>query len=78
VYLRLGRDEEKIVYAENPPFEIGRAILLREGDDIAFIASGPTFELRRHLGLSSAHIVEEARKLIRKEKKPLSRSHQGR
>lgn len=153
VYLRLGRDEEKIVYTENPPFEIGRAILLREGGDIAIIANGPmvaeaveaadelaasgirarvldmhtvkpldrqsvnacaretqaiitveehniigglgsavlealaeepgcpvvrigipdvfpvigsTFELRRHLGLCSAHIAEKARRLIRK------------
>jgi transketolase len=159
-YLRLGRDEEKIVYPEAPPFEIGRAILLRRGGDIAIIANGPmvaealeaadelaesgirarvldmhtvkpldrqaviacaretqaiitveehniigglgsavlealaeepgcpvvrmgipdvfpvigpTFELRRHLGLSSANIVGEARRLVRKKKTPLNR-----
>ena len=153
VFLRLGRDEEKIVYTQDPPFKIGRAIVLREGGDIAIIANGPmvaeaveaadelaasgicarvldmhtvkpldrqaveacarevqaiitveehniigglgsavlealaeerdcpvvrigipdifpvigpTFELRRHLGLSSAHIVEKARRLIRR------------
>jgi transketolase len=41
VFLRLGRDEEKIVYAENPPYEIGRAIQLRDGRDIAILANGP-------------------------------------
>lgn len=154
VFLRLGRDEEKIVYTDNPRYEIGKAIQLRTGNDIAIIANGPmvaeaveaadelaasgirvrvldmhtvkpidreavlacahetkaiitveehnvigglgsavletlaeergcpvtrigipdifpvigpTFELRRHLGLTAAHIVEKARSLIRKE-----------
>jgi transketolase len=153
VFLRLGRDEEKIVYTDNPRYEIGKAIQLRAGSDIAIIANGPmvaeaveasdellasgvrarvldmhtvkpideeavlacaretkaiitveehnvigglgsavletlaegrscpvirigvpdvfpvigpTFELRRHLGLTSAHIVEKASSLIRK------------
>jgi transketolase len=41
VFLRLGRDEEKIVYAENPPYEIGKAIQLRDGRDVAILANGP-------------------------------------
>jgi len=41
VFLRLGRDEEKIVYHEAVDFEIGKAILLREGGDMSIIANGP-------------------------------------
>ena len=40
--------------------------VVRIGIPDVFPVIGPTFELRRHLGLSSAHIVERARKLIRK------------
>jgi transketolase len=41
VFLRLGRDEEKIVYRDNPPYLIGQAIQLRGGRDLAVIANGP-------------------------------------
>jgi transketolase len=41
VFLRLGRDEEKIVYAEPPLYAIGKAIQLRDGRDIAILANGP-------------------------------------
>jgi transketolase len=41
VFLRLGRDEEKIVYRKACDFAIGRAIHLREGKDVAIIANGP-------------------------------------
>jgi len=41
VFIRLGRDEEKIVYHEKIDFEIGKAIRLREGRDASIIANGP-------------------------------------
>lgn len=41
VYVRLtGGMNNPIVYTEDYPFEIGRAITLREGDDITIIATG--------------------------------------
>jgi len=40
VYIRVGRGDEPVVYASDYDFEIGKAILLREGDDVALIATG--------------------------------------
>ena len=40
VYLRLGRAPVPIITKESDPFQIGRASLLRGGDDVAIIACG--------------------------------------
>jgi len=40
LYLRLGRAGDPAVHRERPPFAIGRAIVLRRGDDAALIATG--------------------------------------
>jgi transketolase len=41
MYIRLGRGRDPEVYPEVPPeFEIGRAIRLRDGDDLTIIATG--------------------------------------
>jgi transketolase len=42
VYLRFGKAPMLSVHTTNPTFEIGKAILLREGPDLAFIATGET------------------------------------
>ncbi len=42
VYLRLGRPKVPCVVPEEMPFELGKAQLLREGNDLAFIAAGIT------------------------------------
>ncbi|HSS60641.1 MAG TPA: transketolase C-terminal domain-containing protein [Candidatus Limnocylindrales bacterium] len=39
-YLRLGKAGEPVVHEKEPDFEIGRAITLREGQDLTLIASG--------------------------------------
>ena len=39
-YLRLGKAGEPVVHETEPDFELGRAITLREGDDVTVIASG--------------------------------------
>ncbi len=39
-YVRVGRGDVPDVYGENPPFEIGKANVLREGGDVALIACG--------------------------------------
>jgi len=40
VYIRLGRPRAPIVYDENSQFEIGKAVILREGRDCTIIANG--------------------------------------
>ena len=41
VYLRLGREKTPIIYDENYDFRIGKGSLLREGNNITIIATGP-------------------------------------
>jgi transketolase len=41
VYLRLGKNGEPSLLPEDAPFEIGRAALLREGDDVTIASTGP-------------------------------------
>jgi len=40
VYIRLGRGEAPVIYEKNMDYEIGKAITLREGNDITIIATG--------------------------------------
>lgn len=42
VYLRFTRDAVPVIYGSDAEFEIGRAVKLREGKDIAIIANGDT------------------------------------
>ena len=39
-YLRLGKAGEPVVHAEEPDFQLGRALTLRDGSDLTLIASG--------------------------------------
>lgn len=45
VYLRFTRDAIPVIYNEKQKFEIGKAITLREGGDVAIIANGDTVRL---------------------------------
>lgn len=42
VYIRLGKRAIEHVHQSNAVFEFGKAIIIREGDEVAFIASGET------------------------------------
>lgn len=44
VYMRLGRQVAAVLHEENVPFEIGKAIRLREGEDLTIIACGNMVE----------------------------------
>jgi transketolase len=44
-YLRLGRGGEPIVHRSEPPFDIGKAILVREGGDLTLVSIGGTLSL---------------------------------
>lgn len=41
VYIRLGREKTAIFTAEKTPFEIGKAIVLKEGKDATIVGCGP-------------------------------------
>jgi transketolase len=41
VYLRFGREDVPIVTTEETPFEVGKAEVFREGEDVSIIACGP-------------------------------------
>ena len=56
VYLRLsGAMNNPIVYKEDFDFEIGKAITLKEGDDVAIVATGTMV----HASLKAAEILKE-------------------
>ncbi len=40
VYLRLGKKGEPAVHQDEPPFEIGRGIVLREGTEVTLLSTG--------------------------------------
>jgi len=40
-YFRLGRSKTPIMTTETTPFEVGKAVVFREGKDVAIIGSGP-------------------------------------
>lgn len=45
-YLRLARDKTPIFTTENSPFEIGKAYVLRQGDDVSLLGTGTmTYQL---------------------------------
>lgn len=40
-YLRLAREKTAVITHENTPFEIGKAVVMREGSDVSILACGP-------------------------------------
>ena len=55
VYLRFTRDPIPCIYDDTQEFEIGKAIQLKDGKDIAIIANGDTV----HLALEAYEILKE-------------------
>ncbi|MBA4698367.1 MAG: transketolase family protein [Ruminococcus sp.] len=45
VYLRFTRDAIPVIYDENTEFEIGKALKLRDGNDVSIIANGDTVSI---------------------------------
>ena len=74
VFLRFTRDAVPVVYDENQEFEIGKAVQLRQGGDVALIAIGDMV----HLALEAAAVLHqqgiEARVLDMHTLKPLDRA----
>ncbi|HPF99711.1 MAG TPA: transketolase C-terminal domain-containing protein [Kiritimatiellia bacterium] len=69
VYLRLGKKKEPLVHADVPDIQIGKALVLSEGDEVCLISTGnilpnvvATAELLRQQGVScrvaSMHTVK--------------------
>ena len=55
VYVRLGRLNIPVLFDENYKFEIGKAVTLREGNDVAILATG----LMVSEALEAAKLLEE-------------------
>jgi transketolase len=45
VFLRISRDVVSDLFGEDHPFEIGRGVVVREGTDVAIVATGPVLRL---------------------------------
>lgn len=45
VFLRMTRDAVEVIYEEDQQFELGKAVVLREGTDLSIIANGDTVRL---------------------------------
>lgn len=54
-YIRLARDKSAIFSTEGSPFEIGKAYVLREGDDLTIFGTGPL----THQALMLSRMLEE-------------------
>lgn len=59
VYVRLGAGDAEDVYSENDHFEVGKATILREGNDATIITTGTMV----YEGLSAAAILEKEHSL---------------
>ncbi len=55
VYIRLGRIATPVFTTETTPFAVGKALQLRDGDDVAIIGAGPII----HSALVAAHQLVE-------------------
>jgi len=55
VFVRFGKAAMYNLHAPNEVFELGKAITLRDGDDVAFIATGETVV---HALLAAAHLAD--------------------
>lgn len=74
-YLRLGKAREPVVHTSPPDFALGRAIRVRDGDDLTLISTGGilAYTLAAAQRLSTEHHIE-ARVLSMHTLKPLDES----
>jgi transketolase len=71
VYLRLGRVPSPILTGDDTPFEIGRANLMRGGDDVAIVSIGAVLDLALRAAEELARRGIEARVIDMHTLKPL-------
>lgn len=71
VYLRCGRGKETVVHQEPPQFAIGKAVQIREGQDVALIATGTILHNVVQAADRLAEVGIEARVLSMHTVKPL-------
>ena len=60
-YIRLGKKGEPVVHTEPPPFEIGKGITVRQGDDIVLLSVGNMLAV----ALECAELIAETGASIR-------------
>jgi len=72
-YLRLGRAGEPTVHTSRPEFELGKAIVVREGSDLAMISTGGMLDTAVQVAERIARLGLHARVLSMHTIKPLDR-----
>ncbi len=60
-YFRFGRDKTPLITTEDSPFEVGKAEVLKDGDDVTIVACGPLV----YQSLLAAKQLEEGGKSVR-------------
>lgn len=60
-YIRLGKKGEPVVHTEPPPFEIGKGITVRQGDDIVLLSVGSMLSV----ALQCAELIAETGASVR-------------
>jgi transketolase len=55
VYIRIGKKNEPVIHKTEPTFEIGKAIKIKDGEDICLLSTGNTLPLT----LAAAEIIEQ-------------------
>ena len=70
-YLRLGKAGEPVVHASQPDFQLGRAITMREGEDITLVSTGGMLATACEVAQGLAARGIEARLLSMHTVKPL-------
>ena len=74
-YLRLGRARELVVHQTSPNFQIGKAIVVREGSDVTLIATGGILSNTMQAAEQLAQQGIQARVLSMPTIKPLDTAH---
>lgn len=72
-YMRLGRQTRQVLYPDDVSFEIGKAIQLRDGNDVAIVACGNMVEAAMEAAQTLAQEGIQARVLDCHTIKPLDR-----
>lgn len=70
-YLRLGRANEPVVYPADPVFQLGKAITVRKGNNIALISTGGMLHETMNAAEALAQLGIEARVISMHTVKPL-------
>lgn len=74
VYFRLGKNGEPIIHERTPDFQIGKALIIKEGTDLSLIATGNMLESAFHVWEKLSQKGLNARLISMHTVKPIDQS----